>query len=215
MADEDGSLDASDISDATGFPVKSILLALEVLSDKRIGWIIDDSKQTQTNVNVYEQPTVQYITLQKNTEEKNNTCEVPPAEDTYAGSGISFILKSGEEYRLTAEDLSRLTKTFPHVDINQELAEAAIWCQANPAKRKTASGMLRFLSGWLKRSAPENVPIVKESKSDITLAFEALELAGWQSLVDKHNLFGVSTEVELVNRLRVDPKLCRAIANGH
>ncbi len=91
LADEDGSLDASDISDATGFPVKSILLALEVLSDKRIGWIIDDSKQTQTNVNVYEQPTVQYITLQKNTEEKNNTCEVPPAEDTYAGSGISFI----------------------------------------------------------------------------------------------------------------------------
>lgn len=64
---------------------------------------------------------------------------------------ISFPLRSGEEWKLSKEKLSELKQSFPSLDVEQQIRCARQWCIDNPTKRKTASGMPKFLSNWLTR----------------------------------------------------------------
>lgn len=41
---------------------------------------------------------------------------------------------------------------FPDLDVGLEIRSAWQWIEDNPDKRKTASGMTRFLGGWLRRA---------------------------------------------------------------
>jgi hypothetical protein len=41
--------------------------------------------------------------------------------------------------------------TFPGVDVEQQIREARQWCIDNPTKRKTYSGMSRYIYNWLSR----------------------------------------------------------------
>jgi hypothetical protein len=68
--------------------------------------------------------------------------------------GPSFPVKSGKPWHLTHDQHQALMAAHPHRDVDGELMKAALWCEANPAKRKTATGMLRFLNGWLGRAEP-------------------------------------------------------------
>ena len=54
----------------------------------------------------------------------------------------------GEEYPVTENALNELVELYPAVDAMQTLRNARGWLVANPTKRKTASGMPRFLNTW-------------------------------------------------------------------
>ena len=43
------------------------------------------------------------------------------------------------------------SELYPAVDVMQELRKMAGWLDANPSKRKTKRGILRFVNGWLAR----------------------------------------------------------------
>ena len=51
---------------------------------------------------------------------------------------------------VTAQDLDYWRKSYPAIDVEQELRNAASWLRGNPKNRK--SDILRFLTGWLKRA---------------------------------------------------------------
>jgi hypothetical protein len=67
-------------------------------------------------------------------------------------SAVSFALKGGGEWQLPDDLRDTLAAAFPCVDLDAELAKAAVWCATEPSRRKTASGMGRFLRGWLGRA---------------------------------------------------------------
>lgn len=52
----------------------------------------------------------------------------------------------------TQEDLDRWTEAYPALNIATELRQMEAWIQANPQRRKTVSGMPRFVVNWLNRS---------------------------------------------------------------
>lgn len=54
-------------------------------------------------------------------------------------------------YRITEAGVLRLAELFPGPDVRQSLRNALAWILANPAKRKTARGMDRFIASWLTR----------------------------------------------------------------
>ena len=54
-------------------------------------------------------------------------------------------------YTPTAEEVERWRKAFPGVDVRQALYRAYAWVDADPARRKTARGMKRFLLAWMSR----------------------------------------------------------------
>jgi len=67
-------------------------------------------------------------------------------------TNITFPLKDGGEYLLTAAKLAEYQSNFPLMDVEQELRIARQWLLDNPERRKTERGMLRFLTGWLIRT---------------------------------------------------------------
>ena len=56
------------------------------------------------------------------------------------------------EWGLTADVVASLQAGYPHMDALAECRKALTWCQLNPTKRKTATGMARFLAGWMGRA---------------------------------------------------------------
>lgn len=63
-----------------------------------------------------------------------------------------MILKDGADYEPSETELAVLHAAYPGLNIAAELAKMRAWCLANPAKRKTARGALRFINQWLTRS---------------------------------------------------------------
>lgn len=53
---------------------------------------------------------------------------------------------------LTQEHIDELQVTYPGINVASQAREAWQWATDNPAKRKTADGMRRFLSNWMKRA---------------------------------------------------------------
>lgn len=63
---------------------------------------------------------------------------------------IVLPLKNGE-YKITQEGFNKLCELFPNSDVMQALRNMKAWLLANPNKRKTAKGVMRFITGWLTR----------------------------------------------------------------
>jgi hypothetical protein len=57
----------------------------------------------------------------------------------------------GEEVPIFRASADEWAKTYPAVDVLQELREMRAWLIANPEKRKTARGMAKFVNRWLSK----------------------------------------------------------------
>lgn len=57
-----------------------------------------------------------------------------------------------DEWHLTAAKLAEYEHAFPGADVPAELRKARQWLIDNPARRKTARGMTRYLGNWLGRA---------------------------------------------------------------
>lgn len=64
----------------------------------------------------------------------------------------SFVLKIGANYNLDEWVVERWKETYS-CDVEFELKCAADWLINNPTKRKTTTGMNRFLGSWLQRAS--------------------------------------------------------------
>ena len=84
--------------------------------------------------------------------EPNNGSASPPAVLSFPtiGAGAST-------WQLTAEQLSEWQSVYPALDVLWECRRARAWVEAQPARRKTARGMPRFLVAWLNRAVDRSV----------------------------------------------------------
>lgn len=65
---------------------------------------------------------------------------------------VSLLLKNGEKFNPTINQVRSWVETYKNANVHSELAIMAEWCTANPAKRKTKAGILRFCNSWLSRA---------------------------------------------------------------
>jgi hypothetical protein len=87
-------------------------------------------------------------------EEKKHT--IFPAEElestiTELAPVESVILNDNSEWIPTVEEYEEYKRLYPNVDIDQEFRKIHGWCKDNPKKRKTRTGVKRFVGGWLSR----------------------------------------------------------------
>ena len=69
------------------------------------------------------------------------------------GDVVCYIpLNTSAEFPVTKPFLTELEKAYPAVDGPQTLLEIRAWCLANPTKRKTKRGVLRFINSWFERT---------------------------------------------------------------
>lgn len=64
---------------------------------------------------------------------------------------FTLQLNTGSEYEIFQSDVNFWKELYPSVDVMQELRNMRGWLDVNPKKRKTSSGIKRFINGWLSR----------------------------------------------------------------
>lgn len=82
-----------------------------------------------------------------------------PAQQAPATEGISIVfpLKDGSEWTIRPDQIHRMIETYPNLDVHAELMHMRMWCENNPAQRKTKAGINRFINGWLSRSEAQRL----------------------------------------------------------
>jgi len=64
-------------------------------------------------------------------------------------SGILIPLVNGSDFEIPMESIAEWRTAYPAVDVEQQLKAVRVWCLSNPTKRKTSSGVGRFINAWL------------------------------------------------------------------
>ena len=64
---------------------------------------------------------------------------------------IAIPLNDGTEHGVTEAEIEEYKKLYPAVDVLQELRNMRGWSNDNPTRRKTKSGVKRFIGGWLSK----------------------------------------------------------------
>lgn len=77
----------------------------------------------------------------------------PPAME------FPVVGKGPKLWPLSIAQIEGWSKDYPNLDVWQEMREARAWTVANPGRRKTASGMSRFLVAWLNRSVDRRAAV--------------------------------------------------------
>ena len=78
---------------------------------------------------------------------KDIVCAEPPSSS--APPIASMILNDGTYFNVSVSDFNKWAALYPAVDVMQELRKMVGWCDNNPRKRKTKSGIRRFINNWL------------------------------------------------------------------
>jgi hypothetical protein len=96
------------------------------------------------------------VSLAPTSETEVSTELVPVPEDDPSQEVIFKLpLQSTKEHPLyhpvTVSDLDHYRDLYPAVDVEQAIRSMIGWCEANPAKRKTARGAKAFITNWLSR----------------------------------------------------------------
>ena len=66
------------------------------------------------------------------------------------GSPLEVLtLNTGKDYPIYQDQVKEWGRLYPAVNIGQELKNMRGWLLANPTKRKTSRGILRFINSWL------------------------------------------------------------------
>lgn len=88
-------------------------------------------------------------------------------EDDVKYAEYKFLMKNGQEFRITEKWLDDLKEAFPKVPVESELKKASMWCvnPANKDKLKTEMMMPQFIISWMKRYRADDDK--KDSKKEI------------------------------------------------
>lgn len=84
-------------------------------------------------------------------ESKSESSFCTEAEASSVPIAAKLPLNDKSYYQISLEQCGKWAELYPAVDIMQQLRAMEGWLDANPSKRKTKNGILRFVNGWLAR----------------------------------------------------------------
>ena len=88
-----------------------------------------------------------------------------------------MILNTGDDYQTEDSDVIAWQRTYPGVNVHQELSAMDSWLDANPTRRKTKGGIKRFINSWLARAQNQGgSPMVKTHRKADSLRSKTIEM---------------------------------------
>ena len=107
---------------------------------------------TQSNATEIEEDKDKDIEIEKERKEnikrkERNTCTQPQGDCV-----LQLPLVDGSLYDVPRKDVDQWSHLYPAVDVMQELRNMLGWLDASPAKRKTRTGIRRFINNWLSKT---------------------------------------------------------------
>lgn len=93
------------------------------------------------------------VRLGKDSINSSEPLEVSEQEKEIKYADVAAIpLNDGTEWLMPLELYDEYCKTYPALDIKQELKQMRVWSLSNPTKKKTKRGITRFVNTWLDNS---------------------------------------------------------------
>ncbi|MCR4339537.1 MAG: hypothetical protein NUW01_06585 [Gemmatimonadaceae bacterium] len=111
-------------------------------------------------------------------EGKRNSSEASSEPEEPAVLTFPVVGLGGPTWGLTQGQIDQWRELFPGIDVLAECRAALAWAQANKGKRKTATGMLRFLAAWLTRANDQPRPAASLSEMPVSKLTNKLAAAG-------------------------------------
>ncbi|MDD2341577.1 MAG: hypothetical protein PHV54_01635 [Tolumonas sp.] len=65
---------------------------------------------------------------------------------------ITILTNTGDEWPVTESLVKQMTELYPAVNVRQEFRNISGWAIGNQKKRKTKSGMMKFITAWMSRA---------------------------------------------------------------
>ena len=88
--------------------------------------------------------------VDKNKENKSKEVVCVEPETASAPKTLfPILLNDGSLFSFEKEQIEEWKALYPAVDVEQALRNMQAWCKANPSRRKTKSGVMRFVTNWL------------------------------------------------------------------
>ncbi len=81
-----------------------------------------------------------------------NTSTEPETDSVQDADVEAIILNNGDEWKPTIKQYEEYCRLYPNADVKQEFALMRGWCIGNPSRRKTKSGVARFVTSWLSKA---------------------------------------------------------------
>lgn len=85
-------------------------------------------------------------------EQKSVSSPAPMAPDEPAVLTFDVVGKGGPAWNLTQSQIDEWSELYPGLNVLGECRKALAWVNADKGRRKTSSGMARFLVGWFMRA---------------------------------------------------------------
>lgn len=79
---------------------------------------------------------------------------------------------TGEGYAFYQSDIDGYKSLYPSVNVEQEMRKMIGWLDANPTRRKTKTGMKRFVNSWLANEQDKYKPATSVQKKSKFNNFE-------------------------------------------
>jgi hypothetical protein len=83
--------------------------------------------------------------------ENDNSCAEPAEDGGSPPPVITLPLNDKSEYEVSEKELTEWRELYPAVDVMQALRSMKGWLISNPTKRKTRTGVKRFINSWLSK----------------------------------------------------------------
>lgn len=132
-----------------------------------------DNDNVNVNVNDNDNVNVNENGNDYNIYSSEQNCSEPPV--------IKLPLNDKTEFEIFNRDVIKWEELYPNADIMQELRKMKGWLDANPQKKKTRSGISRFVNNWLSReqdkgsNIPTGVNTAQQSRGNPFLAMLSSE----------------------------------------
>lgn len=113
-------------------------------------------------------------------------CEDEDAASAGAESAVAALpLNDNSEYGVTQGQIDEWAALYPAVDVMQELRRMKGWLDANPSRRKTKAGILRFITGWLGKEQDRggSAPRQPHSKGAVQIENSSLDMDEYEQAV--------------------------------
>ena len=97
----------------------------------------------------------------------------------------ALITNTGAVWRPDVETYQEYKRLYPNVDIDAQFRAMRGWCINNPTKRKTASGMSRFVGNWLAKEQNRNQTAAGQAVKKTSAGVAAQKPNGFHNFTER------------------------------
>ena len=110
---------------------------------------IENNEDRQTPTNSEKVPLDKIKEEEIKEEKKKELKAIAPEPSPAQAPEFVLMLNDKSFHPIYPDDIHRWRELYPAVDVEQQIRSMAGWIEGNPTKRKTKSGIVKFITTWL------------------------------------------------------------------